>query len=526
MQQSTSSRDRLRMLGQVDLGAAAEILSGEELWSIQKKIARTLSSPRAKLAVPSCNASGKTYLAARLALAFYDAFTPGVPCVACGGPCGGSKVITISSKEEHLRDNLWGELRAAYGKMKAMGLEPKGRLFDGDLRMESVTGKHYIIGQTANSQEGLQGAHAAHKLIIGDEATSVSEEVSKGITSLQASGDTRTLLIFNPTTPDTYAAQMARSERFNVVKITAFDTPWFTGEHVPEGSNLISQNFLDDLQAQGMGPGSYEWTTRVLADFWDLSDDNLVSGTWYDQATGKYHQPGGIVQLGVDIAPYGTSENVIAVREGTDLVAIHTFPAMRVDHFFQGPVTDMCKRYGAHYVVYDADGVGAGAIGYAQALTRYMIPGGQVIGFRGAAKATNAYLNTRAAWYWNLRRRLEAESMGIGVDDPKLREQLTNIRYSIQNGAIKIETKAEMRKRNMASPDRADALMYAFALSEDLEQPFAPKREPVLEHFGLASRRERLVREADGSIRAVDDSDWFTKESHTVDMNPVLGVPD
>ncbi len=513
--QSTSSRDRLRMLGQVDLGASIEILSGEKLWSIQRKIAKALSHERAKLAVPSCNASGKTWLAARLALAFYDAFTPGVPCVACGGPCGGSKVITISSKEEHLRDNLWGELRASYAHMADMGLEPKGRLYPGDLRLESVTGKHYIIGQTANTQEGLQGAHAAHKLIIGDEATSVSDEVSKGITSLLPSGDTRLLLIFNPTTPETYAGQMSRSDRFATVKITAYDTPHFTGESAPPGSNLITPMFLEDLMAQGMGPGTYEWTTRVLADFWDLSDDTLVSGPWYDKAMQLGRGPEGIIQLGVDIAPYGTSENVIAVREGYNLTDIRTYPAMRVDHFFQGPVTDMVKASGAHYVVYDADGVGAGAIGYADDLHKHMAPGGQVIGFRGALRATTAYFNTRAAWYWNLRRRLENGLMHIQVDDPKLREQLTSIRYSIQTGAIKVETKAEMRKRNMASPDRADAVMYAFAMSEDLQQPHAKVESPVSEFFGVRSRSEDDMWERD--LEGYDGH---------METNAVLGVPD
>src|SRR5258705_552806 len=83
----------------------------------RRRVARAISVPRAKVVVPSCNASGKTHLAARLALAFYDSFKPGTPCDICGGPCGGAKVITTSSKWDHLHDNLWGEIRMAYPQM-------------------------------------------------------------------------------------------------------------------------------------------------------------------------------------------------------------------------------------------------------------------------------------------------------------------------------------------------------------------------------------------------------------------------
>lgn len=511
---TANARERLRLLGQKDLSAHAEIASGEAWWSIQKQIGQSLSVVRAKLAVPSCNASGKTWLAARLGLAFYDAFTPGTPCIICGGPCGGAKVISLSSKEQHLRDNLWGEVRAAYAKQEHRGMEPPGMLYPGDLRLESVTGKHYFIGQTATAEEGIQGAHAAHKLIIGDEATSVSEGVSKGITSLMASGDTRLLLIFNPTTPDTYAAQMSRSEKFTTRRITAYDTPHFTGEEAPEGSNLITPGFLEELKAQGMGPGTYEWTTRVLAEFWDLADDALIAGDWYDAArrrpTDSYDL---VTQIGVDIAPYGNSENIIAVRRGPNLVHLAAFPAMRPDLLFAGPVSDAVREWGPNYVVYDADGVGAGAIGHAEKLTRLMPYGGQVIGFRGAVKTSHVYLNNRSAWYWNLRQRLQSGHMGIRVDDPKLREQLCNIHYSIQNGAIRVETKAEMRKRGVESPDRADGMMYAFAMSDDLLLP-DEEPTPVLDHFEPADHSEEAMWER-------------MRGGHTGrDENPIFGLPD
>jgi hypothetical protein len=278
-------RDELRLLGQVNLGSWIMAARGLELWSKQQEILTELSIPRAKLVVPSTNASGKTFLAANAVIAFYDSFTPGTPCVQCDpegtkGGCRGCKVLTTSSKEIHLKDNLWGEVRMALADLARQGIEIPGVLAPADTLLIDSWGNHFIRGQVATKEEGFQGYHAAHKLIVGDEATSVGQDVARGITSLMATADTRLLLIFNPTTNDTYAATMSRSERVKVIPITAFDTPHFTGEHVPEGSNLTTPEFLEDLIAQGMGPGSYEWTTRIEAKFWDQGEDVLIPPGW------------------------------------------------------------------------------------------------------------------------------------------------------------------------------------------------------------------------------------------------------
>lgn len=409
-----------------------------------------------------------THLAARIALAFFDAYTPGTPCVYCGpgdgtpGPCKGAKIITTSSKWEHLKNNLWGELRTAFPLIaQRVGLE--GRLLPGDLRVESAP-NHFIIGQVSNNAEGFQGYHAAHVLIIGDEATSVSEEVSQGIFGVLASGDARLLLIFNPTTPDTYAARQSMSSAVETIRITAWDTPEFTGEPKPPGAEFINDKFLEDMRAAGMGEGTYEWTTRVLAEFWELSDSALVSAEWVRNAkTNPYIT--GIRSIGVDLAPYGTSENVIAFRNGNVLEKIQTFPAMRPDLFWEGPVANAVKDFAPNYLIYDADGVGAGAIGEAMRVQRLMPPGGQVLPFRGALKTQGGYSNARAAWYWALRRRFENGNIVLACEDHEFEKQIININYSITpSGQIRVERKEEMKKRGMASPDRADGCLVAGTL--------------------------------------------------------------
>lgn len=474
-----TTRDALRRLGQVNLADSIRVLTGEDLWEKQDEIASAMSLPGAQVVVPSCFASGKTWLAARIALAFYDAYTPGVHCDICGGPCGGAKIITTSTKEEHLVDNLWGEIRMAWPKMQQRhGFA--GRIMPAETRVQDVEhSMHFITGLVATKPEGFQGYHAAHVLVVADEATSVSQEVATGISGLLASGDARLLLILNPTDGTTYAAAKARSPLTKTIKITAFDTPNFTGEALPEGSNLITKGYLAGLKAEGSGPGTYEWTTHVLAEFWDLTDDTLIAEGWYSDARSGLLVPGGTRSVGIDIASYGTAESVIAIRDGLALDELRAFPSQRVDHFFEGPVTKAILDVDPHFVIYDADGVGAGAIGYAEKLYRHLLPGAQVIPFRGAKHINDHYSNARSAWYWALRKHFENGNLAITFDDTKLKEQALGIRYSIKNGAIRVETKDEMKKRGMNSPDRLDAVMYAFAYAVDLPIPVARPVESV-----------------------------------------------
>lgn len=522
MLQTASARDRLRRLGQVDLGAHIEISTGKKLWSIQREIARAVSVPRSKTVVPSCNASGKTHLAARLALAFFDSFKPGVPCDICKGPCGGSKVITTSSKWEHLKDNMWGEMRMAYPAMvDNVGFD--GRMLPGDLRFEGSP-QWFIIGQVAEKEEGFQGYHAAHKLIIGDEATSISDAVAHGITGLLASGDSRLCLILNPTTADTYAANMSRAAGVETIKIDAWHTPHFTGEEIPEGSNLITPRFLQELEAQGMGEGSYEWTTRVKADFWDMTDDNLVAMPWVVAAHDVQGFEGARA-LGVDLATYGSNENVITYRDGNTIVWQRYFPSMRMDTFWQGPVLAAVEEVEPNYVIYDADGVGAGVIGETEVIQQRMIRwGGAILPFRGAFGVEGRFQNNRSMWWWALRRRLESGTMCIQVRDQKLESQLTNIRYAVTNtGNIRVETKAEMRKRNVDSPDRADSLMYACALADDL--PLYEIRKPRMAEstFGVSDNSEGAMWRRQGM--ELDRADGG-RDKRKWQVNPVTGCPD
>ena len=79
-------------------------------------------------------------------------------------------------------------------------------------------------------------------------------------------------------------------------------------------------------------------------------------------------------------------------------------------------------------------------------------------------KPVKRFTNARAEWFWRLRKLFEHGQVDIDPADDELAAQLGSIRYELTSkGQIKIESKDDMKARGMPSPDRADAMMLAFA---------------------------------------------------------------
>ncbi len=73
------------------------------------------------------------------------------------------------------------------------------------------------------------------------------------------------------------------------------------------------------------------------------------------------------------------------------------------------------------------------------------------------------FANLKAELYWGLRERFEKGEVG-GLKDEQAISQLATIRYSYNpRGQLLIESKEEARSRGIKSPDRAEAIMLAYA---------------------------------------------------------------
>jgi hypothetical protein len=94
----------------------------------------------------------------------------------------------------------------------------------------------------------------------------------------------------------------------------------------------------------------------------------------------------------------------------------------------------------------------------------------------------SASSNARAELYWKIREEFEAGQVDLDKADDVLAAQLGAIKWSVDSkGRIKIESKEDMRKRDLPSPDHADGFAYSWVdrgavnvRTEEMLVPTAP----------------------------------------------------
>ena len=125
-----------------------------------------------------------------------------------------------------------------------------------------------------------------------------------------------------------------------------------------------------------------------------------------------------------------------------------------------GLVLETMKKYAPAAVRIDEIGIGAGVVDRLHELGYDHVQGVNV-----GAKANDPehYFNLRSELYDALRSRFEIGDIVI-PNDPDLISELAAMRVTYTSrGQLKVEPKETMRRRSVPSPDKADALMLAFA---------------------------------------------------------------
>ncbi|MBN1574544.1 MAG: phage terminase large subunit [Deltaproteobacteria bacterium] len=207
-----------------------------------------------------------------------------------------------------------------------------------------------------------------------------------------------------------------------------------------------------------------ELVKKYLDGDWNVMEgENYIFPYKYIRAAvERTRERGKPVQAGLDVARMGGDYNVLAVRFGFKVEILYTARfqketrtagevALLLDHIEE-------RGHGRIPVNVDIPGVGGGVhdpleeMGYD---VHEFQPG-------GSAREPERYINRKAEAAFSFRTLLVEEEIDI-PDDPELVSQLAGIKYDIRSDKrLKVESKEEMKKRGMKSPDKADAVIMAF----------------------------------------------------------------
>jgi phage terminase large subunit len=448
---------------------SSEVL-GSKLWPKQVEILESVrDNPRT--AARSCHGVGKSFAAGQVVPWFLNNFYPSI-------------VITTAPTWRQVEKLTWKEIRASYRRAR---VPLKGVLLPKRPEIQIIQDEWYAVGLSTKDPDRFQGFHEEHILVVVDEAAGVSEEIFEAIEGVLTSEHARLLLLGNPTMiGGTFYNAFGKQPGWQRIHISAFDTPNFvafgiTEEDIASGEwekkitgplpnpKLITPAWVADKYVK-WGPNSPAYQARCKGDFPTEGEDTLIPLAWIEAAMERWEDTPETdpVELGVDVARFGSDKTVIAPRKGRKVLPLEVY-AKQDTMETAGKSIIAYRREGASIIKVDVIGLGGGVV------DRIAEQGFPVAGINvaEAANEPERFPDLRSELWWNLREQLDPnplanpDPIALPPDDDLLAD-LSGIKYKNDSrGRTRVEAKDDMKKRLGRSPDRGDAVVLAFAPTRD-----------------------------------------------------------
>lgn len=330
-----------------------------------------------------------------------------------------------------------------------------------------------IRGETASEAEGAAGTSGARLLYILDEASAMSDAIHTTIQGNIASGQSREVLISNPTRPRGFFFDSHHSKAFlyKTLRASSVDSPnIIAGEDIVPG--LASESWLADRK-RDWGEDSPFYKVHVLGEFVINEQGRAFTVHAIGEAEKKWEDTRAEGRIIVGIDPAGSSglgdESVFAVRRGMKIVRLHARRGITEDGHVEEALALVTveKREGerlrAQFVL-DRDGpVGASVWSAFVAYLSRHEGAFDLRGVRGGERAVREpliYDRTRDEVFANLEKWFREG--GAIPTDTKLSAELAEFQWVTNvQGRTKITPKDEIKKVLQRSPDRADAVSLA-----------------------------------------------------------------
>lgn len=314
--------------------------------------------------------------------------------------------------------------------------------------------------KTAQS-DTLAGIHADHTTLMADESGGIPRAVLGAGDAVLANASLehdRTALVVqagNPTTLDGPLYDACTRER----------ALWFVYEvsgdpEDPKRSPRVSVAWAQEQIAKHPGGREHPWVmVNVLGKFPPGSSNALIAVDDASAASQRriarteyMYEP---KVMGIDVARFGDDESVFAFRQGRAAFKMKCFRNLDLMGL-TGNAANSINAFKPDAVFVDVTGMGAGVYDRLRELGFRVTP----VEF-GGKPVSHGYLNRRAEMWGEMAKWVRH---GCIPDDSELIGELPGPTYKFaSDGRMQLESKDDMKKRGVASPNRADALALTFA---------------------------------------------------------------
>lgn len=371
-----------------------------------------------------------------------------------------SKGVVTANTSDQLTSKTWAEI-AKWTRRSITGHWFKVSTGRGSMRMTHTLYPESwrVDAQTCREEnsESFAGLHAANStpFYIFDEASAVPNKIWEVAEGGMTDGEPMWFVFGNPTRNTGKFFECFNGQRHR------WGTTQVDSRTVQITNKGQIQEWVDDY-----GEDSDFVRVRVRGVFPRASSMQFISSEIVLGARERelvaVALTGRTAVVGVDVARFGDDQSAIYTRIGRDgrqfkPLRFRKLDTMQLSSRVVEHIT-LLRDAGLHVVVFvDGGGVGGGVVDRLRQL------GIDVIEVQFGASADNPimYANKRAEMWARMRDWLE---IGCINDDPELETDLTSIEYGFTiKDQIQLESKKDMKKRGLASPDVGDALAITFA---------------------------------------------------------------
>jgi len=409
-------------------------------------------------------------------------------------------VVTANS-DTQLRTKTWAELGKWWGllcrqhpiaetlfELTATGFRSISR---------ERTWRIDAIPNNPRNPAAFAGAHNAGKrlVIIIDEASEIEDIIWDVVEGALTDADTEIVLLV-------YGNPTKNVGRFKEITVGRMRHQWRTKQIDSRTVKRTNKPLLESW-VDAWGEDSDFVRIRVRGIFPRVGSMQLIPADLVQQARQRKsaYIPSDPLVAGLDVARFGDDASVLRARRGRDAASIPKKEWRGVDLMtLASDVALWCADNRPDALFVDIGGLGAGVY---DRLIQLRVPNVYPVNFGGKARmATMNGVEARvadhgAAMWVNLLAWLPLAA--LPPDDDQIEIDLTSREYGFTaDGAIRLESKKDMKKRGLASPDDADALALTFAM------PVQP-RYVASSASGIAGVRAEQMANALGGVQSEYD---------------------
>jgi phage terminase large subunit len=399
-----------------------------------------------------------------------------------------SKSVLTANSQDQLRDNNWPEIRKWHRRLPEP-LRVQLDIQEERLALKAAPDMGFVVRRTASKHnpEALQGIHAKHVLYLVDEASGIAEivfEVAQG--SLSTDGAIA-VLMSNPTRAKGffYDTHHRLRDRWKCRRVSSEDVPRARGH-------------IADIEAL-YGKDSNKYRVRVLGEFPTKDDDTVIPLEWAEAAKNRNVTISAVwPKWGCDPARFGDDRTALVRKQGNSITHAPNVwknldgpqVAGRIIELYNSTPKDQRPRL----ICVDVIGIGASVVDHLRLPDSPVKDIIRAVNVAESASNSDKYHRLRDELWWKGREWFAGKDCCIKIDphwssDQKalveeLLSELTAPTYDFSvSGKIVVQSKEDMKKDGLRSPDIADAFLLTFAGGEvsrarlDVHREYDP--EPI-----------------------------------------------